>query len=133
MSATAIRWVRQDLPQGVSRVLISSLEGLRQEAQAPRCWVLLAIGADRYDLLASLGELSPERVSFVGRGPDEPQLLTSYQARALSPFRNSAQVFCWPLSYGLLLAEEVQEVGQDYLDREHHPRDLPARGRTGHR
>ncbi len=117
MSATAIRWVRQDLPQGASRVLISSLEALRQQSETPRCWVLLSIGADRYDLIASVGDLSPERVSFVGRGPDEPQQLTSYQARALSPFRHSAHVFCWPLSYGLLLAEEIQEVSQDLLDQ----------------
>ncbi|MCW5866694.1 MAG: hypothetical protein KIS61_05465, partial [Candidatus Eremiobacteraeota bacterium] len=117
MSATAIRWVRQDLPQGASRVLIASLESLRSEHEAPRCWVLLLLGADRYELIASVGDSSPERVSFVGRGPDEPQQLTSYQARALSPFRGAAHVFCWPLSYGLLLAEEVQEVGQELLDK----------------
>jgi signal transduction histidine kinase/GAF domain-containing protein len=113
---SATRWVKQDLPEGVSRVLVATLEQLRREHQATRVWVLLLMGADRYELLASIADLVPERLSFVGRGPQEPHLLTSYQARSLSPFRASQQVFCWPLSYGLLLAEECQEVSQGLLD-----------------
>jgi len=98
-------------------VLVAALEGVRAEQSASRCWVLLLMGADRYELLSSVAEMSPERVSFVGRGPDDPQQLTSYQARALSPFRNSAHVFCWPLTYGLLLAEEASELSQELLDK----------------
>ena len=117
MTPTVIRWVRQDLPQVASRVLVAALEGMRADQSTSRCWVLLLMGADRYELLSSVGEMSPERVSFVGRGPDDPQQLTSYQARALSPFRNSAHVFCWPLTYGLLLAEDACELPQELLDK----------------
>lgn len=113
---TATRWIRQDLPESVSRLLVATLEEIRQKSGCTRVWVLLLLGADRYELLASVADQGPERLHFVGRGPEEPQALTSYQARGLSPFRGSSQVFCWPLQAGLLLAEEVQEVPQPWLD-----------------
>lgn len=105
------RWVRQNLPLSCSRLLVRTLENL-----VGRCWVLLLVGADRYDLLAAVGDGNPERLSFVGRCPDHAQLLTSYQSRSLSPFRNTTAVFAWPLAYGVLLAEEVDEIEPESLE-----------------
>jgi two-component system, OmpR family, phosphate regulon sensor histidine kinase PhoR len=113
--AAPARWVRHDLPEAATRVLVGALERMR-EAGAGRVWVLLQMGTDRYELVASVADFSPERLTFVGRGPDEPQLLTSYQARALSPFRNPSHVHCWPLLYGLLLADDTEELPQEALD-----------------
>lgn len=111
------RWVRHNLPEVSSRILVAALERLCREQSSPRAWVLLSNGADRYELLAAIGEANPERISFVGRSPDVPQLLTSYQARSLAPFPTISPIYAWPLPEGLLLAEEIQDASQEVLDQ----------------
>jgi signal transduction histidine kinase len=109
---SSTRWVRHPLPEAATRVLVDALQPLRG-----RRWLLLLMGADRYELLASIADQSPERLSFVGRSPEQPQLLTSYQARALSPFRNPQHVHAYPMPGGLLLQEDHEPPAQELLDR----------------
>lgn len=110
------RWVRHGLSEAPSRVLMGALERLREHSQARRCWVLWSLGADRYELLASVADQSPERLSFVGRGPERPQQLGSFQARGLSPYRGMGPVFGWPLEHGLLLAEGAGDIPPETMD-----------------
>lgn len=111
-----MRWVRPGLPESATRMLMGALERCLSGSDCRRCWVLSNQGSDHYELLACVADAPPERLSFVGRGPAEPHLLSSYEARALTPFRNPAQVRCWPFSHGLLLWEHTDELDAITLD-----------------